>query len=144
MAMCSVRAGLIACAVLAFPSASPAYAMTTTQCHDKFNAAKAAGALNGLKWAEFKKTQCADAATTLQKPATETAAKVKPLASPNSAAIFPSTVASKYATESAGRARMHTCRDQYQANKASNGNGGLRWIEKGGGYYSECNKHLKS
>lgn len=31
-----------------------------------------------------------------------------------------------------------------QANKASNGNGGLRWIEKGGGYYSECNKHLKS
>jgi len=38
---------------------------------------------------------------------------------------------------------MHTCRDQYQANKATNGNGGLKWIEKGGGYYSECNKHLK-
>jgi hypothetical protein len=38
---------------------------------------------------------------------------------------------------------MHTCRDQYAANKANNGNGGLRWIEKGGGYYSECNKKLK-
>ena len=38
---------------------------------------------------------------------------------------------------------MHTCVDQYNANKASNGNGGLKWIKKGGGYYSECNKKLK-
>jgi hypothetical protein len=38
---------------------------------------------------------------------------------------------------------MLTCLDQYHANKAGNGNGGLRWIQKGGGYYSECNKHLK-
>ena len=29
------------------------------------------------------------------------------------------------------------------ANKATNGNGGLKWIQKGGGYYSECNKRLK-
>ena len=35
---------------------------------------------------------------------------------------------------------MHTCLDQYNANKA---NGGLNWIQKGGGYYSECNKRLK-
>jgi hypothetical protein len=38
---------------------------------------------------------------------------------------------------------MHTCLDQYNANKATNANGGLKWIAKGGGYYSECNKHLK-
>ncbi len=38
---------------------------------------------------------------------------------------------------------MHTCLAQYKANKAGNGNGGLKWIEKGGGYYSECNKRLK-
>jgi hypothetical protein len=37
----------------------------------------------------------------------------------------------------------HTCLDQYNANKASNGNGGLKWIQKGGGYYSECNKRLR-
>jgi hypothetical protein len=41
------------------------------------------------------------------------------------------------------KARFKTCDDQYQANKASNGNGGLKWIQKGGGYYSECNKKLK-
>ena len=38
---------------------------------------------------------------------------------------------------------MHTCLDQYRANKASGGNGDLKWIEKGGGYYSQCNKRLK-
>jgi len=38
---------------------------------------------------------------------------------------------------------MHTCLDQYNANKGSNSNGGLHWIQKGGGYYSECNKRLK-
>jgi hypothetical protein len=37
---------------------------------------------------------------------------------------------------------MQTCLDQYRADKASGGNGGLKWIEKGGGYYSECNKRL--
>ena len=58
-------------------------------------------------------------------------------------AVFPSAVAQKYSTESAGKARLHTCLDQYRANKASNGNGGLKWIQKGGGYYSECNKRLK-
>jgi hypothetical protein len=57
--------------------------------------------------------------------------------------VFPPAVSSKYSKESAGRARMHTCRDQYNANKKTGGNGGLKWIQKGGGYYSECNKHLK-
>jgi hypothetical protein len=58
-------------------------------------------------------------------------------------AVFPNAVSPKYSSESAGKARMHTCLDQYNANKANNGNGGLTWIKKGGGYYSECNKHLK-
>ena len=57
--------------------------------------------------------------------------------------MFPNAVDPKYAKESEGKARMHTCVDQYNANKTSNGNGGLKWIEKGGGYYSECNKRLK-
>ena len=39
--------------------------------------------------------------------------------------------------------RFHTCLDQYHANAANGGNGGLKWIQKGGGYYSECNKQLK-
>ena len=57
-------------------------------------------------------------------------------------AVFPSAVSDKYSKESAGRARMHTCLDQYKANKATNANGGLKWLAKNG-YYSQCNKKLK-
>jgi hypothetical protein len=46
-------------------------------------------------------------------------------------ATFPKAVSPKYAEESAGRARMHTCLDQYNANKATNANGGFSWIAKG-------------
>src|SRR5712671_4776510 len=59
-------------------------------------------------------------------------------------AVFPNTVDPKYSKEKGGTARMHTCRDQYNANKANGGNGGLKWIQKGGGYYSECTKRLKA
>jgi len=60
-----------------------------------------------------------------------------------STAVFPAAVDRKYAGESPGRARMHTCRDQYHANKVSHANGDLKWIQSGGGYYSQCAKKLK-
>jgi hypothetical protein len=49
----------------------------------------------------------------------------------------------RYSKDSASKARRETCLDQYKANKANNGNGSLKWIQKGGGYYSECTKKLK-
>jgi hypothetical protein len=48
----------------------------------------------------------------------------------------------KYAKETPAKARVHTCIDQYKNNKSTNANGGLKWIQKGGGYYGECNKRL--
>jgi len=60
-----------------------------------------------------------------------------------SAVVFPTAIAPAYANEKPGKARMKTCDDQYKANKATNANGGLKWIQKGGGYWSECNKRLK-
>jgi len=62
---------------------------------------------------------------------------------PTGRIVYPNAIDPKYASLSAGKGRFKTCDDQYQANKATNSNGGLRWIEKGGGYYSLCNKHLK-
>ena len=76
-------------------------------------------------------------------PAAKEAKKEAAPAAPSGPAVFPSAVDPKYAKETAGKARMRTCVDQYNANKATNGNGGMKWIEKGGGYYSECNKKLK-
>ena len=58
--------------------------------------------------------------------------------------VFPRAVDPKYSTLSAGKARMKTCLDQYHANKANNALGGLKWIQKGGGYYSLCNARLKN
>jgi hypothetical protein len=136
--------------------AMPAQALTSQECSAKYQAAKTAGTLNGQKWNDFRKTQCSAEATPAAAPAaaapaapapTATAKKeAAPAPAPAAAtgnAIFPSAVDAKYAKETAGKGRMHTCVDQYNANKASNGNGGLKWIQKGGGYYSECNKRLK-
>ena len=77
-----------------------------------------------------------------KKPKKEAAPAAAP-AMPAGPAVFPNAVDPKYSKETAGKARMHTCVDQYNANKATNGNGGLKWIQKGGGYYSECTKKLK-
>jgi len=137
---------------------SPAQALTTQECSAKYKAAKAAGTLGDQKWNDFRKAQCgADAtAAPAAAPAAATAApkaaeaKAKKEAAPPAApaapagpAVFPSAIDPKYSKESAGKARMHTCVDQYNANKATNANGGLKWIQKGGGYYSECTKKLK-
>jgi len=125
-----------------------AQALTMTECSAKYKAAKDAGTLNGMKWNDFRKAQCgSDAAAPA--PTTASAPAPAPAPAPTAApvavgnAVFPSAVNSKYSKDSAGKARMETCLDQYHANKTSNGNGGLKWIQKGGGYYSECNKRLK-
>ncbi|TCR67412.1 hypothetical protein [Bosea sp. BK604] len=85
----------------------------------------------------------AGAATTAAAPATP----ARPAAAPAGrarAAVFPRAVAEKYSSESPGKARLKTCADQYNANKEKNANGELKWIEKGGGYWSQCNAKLKS
>ena len=146
----------------ALAATAPAQALTPQECSAKYQAAKTAGTLNGQKWNDFRKAECgaAAAATPAATPAAapaapkEAAAKPKKEAAPPAApaaapalpagpAVYPSAVDPKYSKETAGKGRMHTCVDQYNANKTTNGNGGMKWIEKGGGYYSECNKHLK-
>ncbi|WP_458759783.1 hypothetical protein ACSVBT_02925 [Afipia sp. TerB] len=133
-------------------AAMPAQALSMQECSAKYKAAQTAGTLNGQKWNDFRKTQCGSDATpaAAAKPAAPaTAAKTaaKPAATaaaaPSGPAVFPTAVATKYSSEKPSKARMHTCVDQYNANKAANANGGLKWIQKGGGYYSECNKRLK-
>jgi len=155
---------LCAAAMAAFAASvatSPAQALTAQECSAKYQAAKTAGTLSGQKWNDFRKAQCgadatpaaAPAAAAPAAPAEPKAAAAKPAkkeakeaaapAAPAGPAVFPNAVDPKYSKESEGKARMHTCVDQYNANKAANANGGLKWIQKGGGYYSECTKKLK-
>src|SRR5262245_26345931 len=142
-----------------FLASTSAQALTMQECSAKYKAAQTAGTLKGMKWNDFRKAECgttsptttssttpapaATAPSTAAKPATTgKAATTTPSPMPSNA-VFPTAVSPKYANEPAGKARMHTCLDQYNANKASNGNAGLTWIQKGGGYYSECTKRLK-
>ena len=65
------------------------------------------------------------------------------VALPVKEAVFPSKIADEFKTKKPHKARFASCLAQYKANKATNANGGMKWIQKGGGYYSQCNKKLK-
>lgn len=152
-------------------SAAPASALTMKECSAKYQDAKKNDTLKGMKWNDFRKAECSDDdASEAEAAAAEKAADAKPAAAtkpaptsttttaPNgtpapkgaSAAkpaaggkmAFPTAVSDKYASETPGKARMHTCLDQYRANKAA-GAEQPNWIAKGGGYYSQCNAKLK-
>ncbi|MGO4170569.1 hypothetical protein [Bosea sp. TAF32] len=146
---------------LASFTVAPASALTMKECSVKYQDAKKANTLKGQKWNDFRKAQCGDddaaddeaAAAVPAEPAkpaapaaTTAAPAGKPMAMPSAkarAAVFPKAVSQKYSNETAGKARLKTCVDQYNANKAANANGELKWIEKGGGYWSQCNTKLK-
>jgi hypothetical protein len=141
----------------------PANALSMKECSVTLKAAQSAGEAEGVSWSEFRKTQCAKpagsaAAVESAGPAptdtkqakavedkpekavkkTDTAPKA-----PSGKTTFPSSIASKFAAEKPAKARMHTCLEQYHANKDGGTLGGMRWIEKGGGYYKLCNAKLK-
>ncbi|AOO84062.1 hypothetical protein [Bosea vaviloviae] len=130
-------------------ASAPAQALTMKECSTKYNAAKTGNTLGGQSWNDFRKAQCSDTAAPAAAAtpgAAPTAAPAKPAAAAPAAAgnaVFPTKVDSKYSTLSAGKQRFKTCNDQYNINKANGGNGDLKWIQKGGGYYSQCNTRLK-
>jgi hypothetical protein len=98
-------------------------AISTPACYVKFLETKVAGKLNGKKWTDYRRDVCGAHETT---------------------AVFPTAIAPKYVSEKdLDKALTKTCADQFTANKASNANGGLKWVEKDGGYYAECINRLK-
>jgi len=133
---------------------SPAQARSMKDCSVKYKAAQEAGSLNGMKWNDFRKAECgpdatmtSSSASDAQEPTKANTANAEEPAPPTTTAprgvVFPRAVNPKYSSLSAGKARMETCLDQYRINKANNALGGLKWIQKGGGYYSQCNARLK-
>jgi hypothetical protein len=145
-------AATLAAALLVMPMSS-AQALTMKECSAKYKAAQSAGTLKGKNWSDFRKAECGPTASTAPAGTPATDAKAAAPKAGGTAtttgigssgtATFPSAISPKYSKEPAGKARMQTCLDQYNTNKASDRNGGMKWIEKGGGYYSECNKRLK-
>jgi hypothetical protein len=98
-------------------------ALSIPACSVKYLEAKLSGKLQGRKWVDFRRDECGRRETT---------------------AVFPTAIAPKYENEKdLDKARTKTCADQFTANKATNTNGGLLWVEKDGGYYAECIIRLK-
>lgn len=120
-----------------------AKSLTMKQCSAKYQAAKDAGVDGGIKWNAFRKSECGPGAD----PVAFSSDGDKEPPAPSMAAPrgikFPTAISSKYANEKPGKARMRTCLDQYHAAKEANALNGLKWIQKGGGYYSLCNARLK-
>ncbi len=135
----AVRLGLLA-ATLAMAGVTGAHALTMKECSAKYKEAKQANTLGGQDWKAFRAAQCGAAAKTDASAATPAAAPAaapaatataptsatapKPSAAAPAAtgpAVFPNAIAPKYASETAGKGRLHTCLDQYNANKAGGG-----------------------
>ncbi len=144
-----------------------------SQCSAKYQAAKTAGSLNGQSWHQFYSSCAAELkagtagtqpAAAAPQPAAPPPTATAPVEAPPPAApkprkaatapaaeapvatgpiVFPTGISPQYSTLTPHMQRMKTCDDQYKANKATNSNGGLKWTQKGGGYYHECNNKLK-
>ncbi|TJX65084.1 MAG: hypothetical protein E5W21_10910, partial [Mesorhizobium sp.] len=132
----------------AAPAAASGKGLSMAECSTKYQAAKTANTLKGMKWNDFRKAECgAGASDDDTVPAPSEANYTKEPAKPTTVApkgvTFPSAVSAKYASETPGKGRMHTCLDQYYVLKDANALGGLKWIQKGGGFYSLCNAKLK-
>jgi hypothetical protein len=123
--------------------------LSMAECSTKYQAAKTGNTLNGLNWNQFRKTQCGATASdddTVPAPdeAKYTSDPEKPTVAAPQGVKFPTAISKKFASETPAKGRMHTCLEQYYANKDANALGGLKWIQKGGGFYSLCNAKLKS
>lgn len=125
-------------------TAGSASALTMKECSAKYKLAQKDGTLKDMKWNDFRKAQCGADATA--EPDVSEAADEEPakstVAAP-SGVKFPTAISSKYSAEKPGKARLHTCVDSYHENKNANTLNGLKWIQKGGGFYSLCNAKLK-
>jgi hypothetical protein len=123
-------------AVLATASIpAPAYALTAKECSAKYQAAKAAGTLNGMKWNDFRKAECGgEAPAPTPPPAAE-----KPAASP------PAAAAAEKKPATGGRAAMiareRACGAEWKAAKAAGTRPpGMKWPQ----YWSDCDKRKKA
>ena len=120
--------------------ATSAQALTMKECSAKYKEAKAAGTLNGMKWNDFRKSQCGAEATAPPAAGTPPAAESKPAPAP---AAAEKPVAEKPVSEGrkAEYARERACGKEWKADKAAGKiQAGMKWPQ----YWSECNKRKKA
>jgi len=111
------------------------------ECGARYQEAKRNDEPNGRGWDEYRTAECGH--TLDKKEASLDKASINPAEAP-AGVTFPTEIAADFKDETPSKARMHSCLKQYHANKEAGTLSGLRWIQKGGGYYSICSKRLKA
>lgn len=118
--------------------------LTFKECGAKYQAAKADGSLGDRKWLDYRRDVCgiqprAPAANVSIAPAPSEASQAEAI----SRLVFPTALATGIEAKKPSEARMRTCLKSYHQAKQAGALYGVRWIQKGGGYYSLCNARLK-
>ena len=143
-----VAAGTLLAAIAM--SSSPAAALTMKECSTKYQAAKTDGSAKDVKWNDFRAKFCGADAAAADKADEDDVVKTsekepeKPTLKAPKAVTFPKAIDKKYASETPAKGRLKTCVDSYHTNKDAGTLAELKWIQKGGGYWSLCNTALKS
>jgi hypothetical protein len=110
-------------------AAAPAQALSMKECSAKYKEAKAAGTLNGMKWNEFRKSQCG----------AETEAT--PAAAPPAEAPAEKPAAKASGGRQAMYARERACGKEWKADKAAGKvPAGMKWPQ----YWHECDQRKKA
>lgn len=136
-----IASGLFLAAFATVPP--PAHALTSKECSAKYQAAKSAGTLNGMKWNDFRKAECgsgAEAPAAAEKPAPKpapAAATEKPMPAP--------TASGEKKPVSPGRQamlnRMHACSADWKTMKAEGKRpAGLKWPQ----FWHQCDEQKKA
>ncbi|MGO9256103.1 MAG: hypothetical protein ACLQU1_07365 [Bryobacteraceae bacterium] len=139
-----IASGMVVAVLATASMPAPAHALTAKECSAKYQAAKAAGTLNGMKWNEFRKAECGgEAPAPTPPPAAEKPAAPPPVAE-KPAAPPPAATAEKKPV-SGGRAAMiareRACGAEWKAAKAAGTRPpGMKWPQ----YWSECDKRKKA
>ncbi len=137
-----IASGLVVATLASTAASVPAQALSMKECSAKYKAAQAAGTLNGMKWNDFRKAQCAAEA-----PAAEAAPPPPPAAAPppppKSTAATPAAPGTK--PVSGGRqaeyARERACGAEWKAMKtAGTRPPGMKWPQ----FWHECDQRKKA
>ena len=130
----------------AFATVSPpAHALTSKECSAKYQAAKAAGTLNGMKWNDFRKAECGRRRSARCRPAAGGGkADGRSLHRPPRRKSRAPTAAGEKPVSPGRQAmlnRMHACSAEWKTMKAEGKRpAGMKWPQ----FWHECDQREKA
>jgi hypothetical protein len=137
----------ISLAVLLMAGAAPSMAqdaatkpLSFKECGAKYRSAKADGSLGARKWLDYRRAECGITADAFRQPPSRSEAS---RAEATRRLAFPVALASEFSSQKPWEARMRTCLKSYREQKKAGTLYGVKWVERGGGYYSLCSAKLR-